>query len=894
MLILVRLQNSQEKKTLLDSFNHEDSTWLISNLRSKIELQNFFLKKDGFFIEDSALRASDLWRTLFLRERPHFRLLENEILLIEAKNWIEKNFSSELLRQKSAGTLLQVAHQIHEIYFQEASLSLLHEWIEVQEKQPRWWFWFRLAIQWLQFLEEKKILSSAWIPAYVVGRSLNVSWPKNLIVDLGVQLKTSEAEILKSWGQDQDIQILYPLLEDSLRLKNNLNKYELLGLDLPLSKKTSPILRTKAIREFYSFNSALAECQFAAHQVRQWIERDQVPLENILIVIPELEKYWSKIKFLFQIEGIPLQKRETTSLFSLPQIQEFLARVSYTLREIDSSETKSFLFQTDELKLLFSDFERKYSLLDEKEDLLKIPPLQSTEKQNERKKEYSFQEILTCLESAWQSEQLDPLNSIISKLDHQIEANQAYSASDWKNILYRTVAQIEVSLENENLGVVITSLNNADSLTATHRIFIGLTEEALKKSPVSIIPFEDVSQIHRDLGFLMEHPDRSPLEFELAWQMNYPSHQDIFSTPQSDFQGQIQGPPLFFIENCLQDGRLQLKKFSLADARLTSRSQKVSEAEGIPSEFPPSLVQRLKQDNSAEIKISTGNSTIEISATHLENYGKCPFIYFAQKKLKLQDLPELDFDIDPMSEGQLYHSLFEAILKKKNHSWNEIELEKLFDEKTLKMNFYIHDQELWNNYRKKVIQSLKNFIQFETAWVKEHTQSFISSLEEAFDFESLILDKPVRFSGRFDRIEKDSENKIFIVDYKRNSSKFKNPNSWIKENTVQLLFYAWVIQRLFSDQNVEVSGGAFYDYQKLKRDVGFFQQDLSKSFLPSKVRSIFLLKSEDFQKLLQDFDHHLSRLIQKMSEGDYSTHPLDPTTCKTCDWRKLCRAPHLR
>lgn len=887
MLQILETHSPDEKFHLLDSFNPHESTWIISNLRSKVELQNHLINQHGFFIEDSVLRVSDFWKKIFLRERPEFRILQDDLLLLETQHWIRANFQPDVLNSKSASALLDVCHQIHEVYFHFEALNVLKDWCEKQEVPPRWWFWLRLANQLMEhFVENRRLISPHWIPSYIKANRISMFWKRNLIIDLGVDLKPSEAEIFSELALEQRVTVVAPNQTEKPRLAASLRSYDFFRFKNHerLTSPQSDLVKTKS--QFYELNSALLECQFAADQIRKWILEDKTPPEQIMIVVPEVEVYWSKLKYFLETEGIPCQKMDVATIMSLPKIQSWLARVFLRLGSLNQAEAKNVFFDQEHASLSFVDFERNFSQVYETEDFQKIPQL----KVSKAIIEISFDDLVKVFRSCWKDDDESLLVSFISRIENQIDPRIAFSIHDWKTAIYKYAAKIEIPLDQEKIGIQISSLSSSDTFVCTKRIFLGLNEENIKRSSKSIIPLEDVLQIKNELGFFFEHPDHSPLEFELYWQFLSRSTVDIFCFSKSNFQGQLQGPSTFFIEKCFKDGRLQFNHFDLQNARLHSRSLKINQQSATRSR----AIFRLKEDESPSVTIQNVPRPVELSATHLENYGRCPFIYFSQKVLKLQDLPELDFDMDPLTEGQMIHALFEKALERISEPMTDHDIMTMIDEYLANAKFHILDDDLWKNYLNKIRRLIQNFLQFERNWRKEFSNHQIHDLEKTFDFSLLLSGIETKLKGQIDRIETDGKGNYVLVDYKRSIGKFKSHTSWMKDNTIQLLFYAWIMKKFFLSDKDQIVGAFYYDYQKLIRDKGFLNPEYTQNFLPAFEKKRNKVDGSAFEEMMKTFEEHLTNIVQKIAEGEFSTLPLTLDECQRCGWKKLCRAPHLQ
>jgi hypothetical protein len=101
MLRLADLSSPAQKKQFLQDFDPNSMSWLVSDLRTKFEIQKFFLDKQGFFEDLSVFRASELWRYLLRRVRPELRLISSDFLKTSLKESL-KNEKLELSQNADA------------------------------------------------------------------------------------------------------------------------------------------------------------------------------------------------------------------------------------------------------------------------------------------------------------------------------------------------------------------------------------------------------------------------------------------------------------------------------------------------------------------------------------------------------------------------------------------------------------------------------------------------------------------------------------------------------------------------------------------------------------------------------------------------------------------------
>src|SRR5690348_443561 len=78
MLEIIPLESPEQKKAIFESVDFKKSTWIVSNLISKFELQKKLLEESPLVHDDQILRIHDFWKFLLLRLNPKVRLISRE------------------------------------------------------------------------------------------------------------------------------------------------------------------------------------------------------------------------------------------------------------------------------------------------------------------------------------------------------------------------------------------------------------------------------------------------------------------------------------------------------------------------------------------------------------------------------------------------------------------------------------------------------------------------------------------------------------------------------------------------------------------------------------------------------------------------------------------------
>ena len=236
-----------------------------------------------------------------------------------------------------------------------------------------------------------------------------------------------------------------------------------------------------------------------------------------------------------------------------------------------------------------------------------------------------------------------------------------------------------------------------------------------------------------------------------------------------------------------------------------------------------------------EIKKTKAFKIKETSPTRLEEYAKCPYRYFSNHILKLQDRQE---DQGAKQKGTILHSILENFFKASvKKSRNKQELDDFLKEELQKaLQRYL----LFTEKKYQADMAHKELYQMITSFLEQELERLESAafyplyLEYGFgsspDLQGPALaiqdgDDKILLQGRIDRIDVDSDQKFSVVmDYKRTAS-FKRSDLSLGI-ALQLPLYLLAVKK-----NLKLSplGGEFYSIKNKKR-VGFYSKTYAKKF----------------------------------------------------------------
>ncbi|MEA5017421.1 MAG: PD-(D/E)XK nuclease family protein [Erysipelotrichaceae bacterium] len=298
------------------------------------------------------------------------------------------------------------------------------------------------------------------------------------------------------------------------------------------------------------------------------------------------------------------------------------------------------------------------------------------------------------------------------------------------------------------------------------------------------------------------------------------------------------------------------------------------------------------------------NNTLYGSISSFERYFNCPYQYFIQYGLKVNDFQE---GISAASVGNILHGIMHYLVSNYHDDYDKLDdiviksiIEQAFSDLTL---LYPYDQNLITvlkrNFFALFIRCYKDMQRLN----KDDTFRPLTS-EHDFIQEIKLDDINISLKGIIDRIDVTSDT-YRIIDYKSsehklNETKFKNGQQ------LQLLTYLWLMQEQLQKQP---EGAYYYRFDNSKTDVlplKFSKQshtlteyDQDNWFEEYQKKHQYdgwhFIKKTEPDKNVKDLtwlDEQLStlyrQLAQELSHGNIAPKPIKDA-CKYCLYLGICQ-----
>ena len=468
--------------------------------------------------------------------------------------------------------------------------------------------------------------------------------------------------------------------------------------------------------------------------------------------------------------------------------------------------------------------------------------------------------------------------------------------NQWFDLLQSRLSKKEIKVENsKQYGVHVLPVNSAQIFNVTHRLWIGLDDSGFKSQHQTLLPVSDIEELKSIFDLSIEYPEESHSDFNLRWYAMSGCKEQIFTSSHVSNLGEPLNVSLFFLENC-KETQLEFNYNTVVDSE-----QKAFNPETL-AKTKPILLSKLQLENNNEFHKVSQFKYESLSPSDIENYAKCGFKLLAQKGFKLRQYQVTGVDIDARQKGTLLHDLFKFIIADKNYlSVSKKDIDQYLEEQRVQKKLFPLMDLFWLTQKNKMIDIGVKFSQVEKqrlALVSDISHHLEQTIEIYFNPDDIQFEKQpdsarsIKIKGRLDRFDLlNKDNSFVLFDYKSSKNTGAHmAESWLKYNEYQLLLYSLCVEKAYG---YKALGALYYFYKNYEHNVGYVLEkdfDYKKSLTLKKNT---LISEEDLSVIKNDFLNQLKSLFDRLAQNNFKTSPVDEKECQSCDWRKLCRAPHL-
>lgn len=897
MLSFLHIDHPDQIQTVIKDYPVEKFRWIVSDLKSKQDLQRLSLFKNKFYIDDQIIRISDFWLIWLRRLAPQMQVASSDFL----KTYIQQIAESDTtlnLKPNEVPTLHYFIQQLAPLLLSANHESLM-EWFsenKYNNDNHKWYKWYLKSKYVLSHILQKKMIDARWISSYLQGLDLEkIDDNSPLVLDLGSEMTSVEMGVFNRLSKQCDIYIIVPHPEWATKYHFLLNTYKVnagAGAHTKPTKNNTFVSDPYESSQFLRLSTQLAEVKWLTQTVREWLDQGVLP-SQIALLSPQVEKYWPSLSTHLEIEGIPVDKSVVTSLIATQGFQNLIASIqtfssSLGWEDLEVSYVQSFEQDASDQKLKnYEKFKALYIELTDVDDLARDEHIKKL-----YYRKIDFQTLLSrdeflaqIVEVIAQQRKASLKNDSTTDFQNLLEIifkdfisktiESKFKFSDWFDLFKTFLGRKEVKIKNPHQdGLQIRDLGAVYLNQITHRIWFGLDDSVFQSSSKNLIPLTDIEILKNTFDFPLQYPEESHDEFNLRWLSASACEKQFFTCAHVSISGEPLNTSIFILEN-----NPQPDFYFHPQSRLDQ----------LQSGFNPPPTDKVFFEKRPQKNLISNFKITDISGTDVINYAKCGFKLLASKGFKLRDYSVVSVDLDHMQKGTLAHDLFEYLMTDKLYQTVQTsQIATYLEQKRQSLNLFPNDDLFWSIQKNKFVQIGLRFSE------NEKTRLGTDLLNHILEYDFSLLNSDFQIKGRIDRIDLDvTTGEQIIYDYKRtDSSKNSNFDKWISEKEYQMLFYLMAVAEQSTDLD-KIRGAVYYFYQKLKVNKGLYVPGNQHFDRQIEVKKSMKAEPEQLRQLMEDFKIVLVDIFTKLKTFDYTAEPDDLDICQSCDWRRLCRAPHL-
>lgn len=284
-----------------------------------------------------------------------------------------------------------------------------------------------------------------------------------------------------------------------------------------------------------------------------------------------------------------------------------------------------------------------------------------------------------------------------------------------------------------------------------------------------------------------------------------------------------------------------------------------------------------------------------LSPSQIESYLECPYKWFAQRRLRLDDLDE---GFGPLEMGDFAHNALHSFYKHMSEDLSEAKVtpqllpqarklmaDVLARHKALQPhlrqseNRLIPTSQVEHRELAELERKLMDYLDFEAELLPTFAPKYLEydvACGGAVDYAGHKL------LGTADRIDVDGEGRCAIIDYKGSIS--GSYALGVREEgrlgKVQALIYAQVVRRTLG---LEPVGALYVCYGRRKMISGAYDgRVIENAHLPNMRHKDCMCADRPFSDVLDETEEAVAAALDRMLAGDIRPRPETPEACKWC------------
>jgi len=312
---------------------------------------------------------------------------------------------------------------------------------------------------------------------------------------------------------------------------------------------------------------------------------------------------------------------------------------------------------------------------------------------------------------------------------------------------------------------------------------------------------------------------------------------------------------------------------------------------------------------------------VNYSITQLEIYARCPFRYFVERVLSLNEVEEPKEEIEAVELGSLLHDiLFEYSVKIKKEGIDVVSCNYEEFNKAVKLLMEIAELKIEETgfhspfafYEKEKILGMQgnreesvlyNFLQTEKTRNADFTPEYFEVPFGKSGFNkselSYLRVNNVNVAGKIDRVDVDEKNKRYkIADYKL-SGKKPTAQELALGISLQLPLYMYAAKELLNEKSGEGFEPASADIYSLKQGKDFGRNTISKAGRAEYDDAAEEKRKELIEgnnRMIENCKEKIQEYVKAMSEGRFNLSDLEnreKEACMYCNYAPICRVKEI-
>lgn len=282
-----------------------------------------------------------------------------------------------------------------------------------------------------------------------------------------------------------------------------------------------------------------------------------------------------------------------------------------------------------------------------------------------------------------------------------------------------------------------------------------------------------------------------------------------------------------------------------------------------------------------------------LRVTALEDYGHCPYKFFARHILELQRPQDITYTVDHRTIGILWHEILAKFLQEwqRQGKLPEEEILSKISEGVVRDKLANYPDMVRELMRQQVLNMNQRVWQAEESERQKGWHPLMAEVPLQFEAEKLgdvpEMLKQVPISLKIDRIDENSKGQLRIADYKTGSAPI---SSEIKNGiALQLPLYTLAVQVSKEFSGKEVVEALFLKLLQFKKEEKGYSTACLLVDQPTKKTQSSL---REMQRIAVDW---AQKFLAAIANADFTLRPFDITrSCRGCDFKALCRQSKLR